>query len=655
MTTTPALTALPGNDTPRVLVRGLANSGKTSAALAHVAELVACGASPASILYVAASPTAAADVRAALAARDLRLADVTVTTAPAFELALLDCPEAFAVTGRRARVLTEFEYGLLMEDLRAENIPTKNLKGMIGFFQRSWTELADDDLGAFVVDPREVITIEAIERYLRAYEACIAAEVSKQCVRYLRVCSTPAPAAGIAHVVLDDYTSLNCASQIALEMLAPQTLWAFADPADAPRGADPFPYLKGVEEFVERNAGAVVVDLPAPAPADARGAAAWLATCGFTEALSLGLRESRGVRAVEETYDVPSAPAPLANVACDVCKTPQEELAGVAESVAALLAEGVAPTQVLVAVPNRNWARGVSAALKQRGVASQVLGARQEVQGDVRNFDSCGSVRMYAALGLLADASDPLSWRAWCAFGDPGARSALFSPLVTAAAREGLGLRDAIDRAAAGQLEGMPGVLGIAEVREQGLLMLEALAGLRGTQLLAELAGGLGLDGVPRVFARARALAGEDASAAQLFAAVQRLVLAPELAGDEAGVRVVEYSKVTGLKAEHVLVAGFMNGWLPRHAYFDAAEATFAERQRMDAEGRHATYNLAGCCTADLRFSGFSTCDLESAEKMKLKGYRVSMGADGRRVTTCKPSVLLDYALDAWALKAREA
>ena len=59
---------LPAALTPRVLVRGHRNAGKTRAALAHVAELVAAGADPASVLLVVASPTAAADARRALPA-----------------------------------------------------------------------------------------------------------------------------------------------------------------------------------------------------------------------------------------------------------------------------------------------------------------------------------------------------------------------------------------------------------------------------------------------------------------------------------------------------------------------------------------------------------------------------------------------------------
>lgn len=638
-------------DAPRVLVRGCANSGKTRAALDRVTALVECDADPREVLLVVASATAAVDARAALVARGAWGAQVRVVTAPEVELGLLADPAAYALTGRRPRVLTEFEWQMVMEDMRAESIPTKNLKGMIGFFQRSWTELADDDMESFIIDPRERMALDALKGYLGAYEAMLASEVANLAVNYLRACPDAGRACGARHVVLDGYQSLSRASQMLFELLEPATLWAFADPCDAARGADPFPYLKGVAEFEERNPGCTVVDLPAPQGDDAAAAAWTLAETGYVEALSPGLVESRGRAAIKETYGAGRAPSPQPGVQTLVAKTPAQELAAVAQRVADLLEQSVAPAQVLVCVPNGNWMRGVAKHLEKRGVACQTLGARQPVGGDLRNLESCGTARMYTALALLADPTDPLAWRLWCGFGDYVGRSTVFKQLVPAAREAGVSLDRALAMLARDELDPALGKSVVGTVYAQGQEMVGTLQGLCGRALLRELAAGLGLDGVPAVFARACDAAGEQAGAAELFAAAQRLVLAPALAGDEAGVRVVDYSRATGIKTEHAVVAGCMNGWLPAHAYFDAAEAFYTERQRMDREGRHVMYNLAGRASRDVLFTSFTTCDLELAERLKLKGYRVSMTPDGDRVTTVRPSVLLDYALDAWGLE----
>lgn len=640
---------LPAALTPRVLVRGHRNAGKTRAALAHVAELVAAGADPASVLLVVASPTAAADARRALTAAGPALATVPVMTARDYELSLLDAPAARAITGRRPRVLADFEEQFLIEDLRTTSMPGKRIKGMFGFFQRSWTELADDDMGSFILDAQEHVLHSAVKAHLAAYDAMHPCEVSNLAVNYLRACPMEESEAP-AHLVIDDYQSLNRASQVLFSMVPAATAWAFADPSRAAEGTDLFPYLAGVEVLAGQE-GVAVVDLPDPEPTGVAGAAGVLASCGFMEAVSLGISENRGKEIVEETYDVPSLERGLAGVEALEFATPQEEFAGVVQRVAALLERGVSPADVVVAVPNRTWATNVAKALRDHGCAAQTLVRRQPVGGNIRELDACPTARIYTALALLADANDALAWRCWCGFGDYLCRSNVYGFIEKRAADQGVSVPQAIDdlyRSGEATTSAQEAFL---EAYRQGRGMVETLAGLRGVELVAELASGLGLEGVPPVVARARDLAGKDARAAEIFSALKDLVLEPALAGDEGGVRVVEFDCLAGIKGRYGFVAGLMNGWFPAHAYFDLAEADFEHRLRMDRDCRSALYGLAGIATEGLAFSGFVLCDLEAAERMKLKGYRVRMTPEGTRLTTVRRSDLLPYALDAWGVE----
>ena len=636
-------------DVPRVLVRGWSNAGKTTLALDRVAALVAGGAAPAEVLLVCAAPTAVADARRALGARGARLAGVRVATARDVELELLDTAQARSHTGRRARVLTDFEETFLLEDMRVTGLPARRLKGMLGFFRRSWTELADDDMASFIIDAREQMVLDAVKGHLGAYDAMLSCEVSNLCVNYLRSCPRAAAELGVRHIVVDDYQSLNRASQIALELMAPETLVAFADPAHAAQGSDPFPYLAGVEEFMTRIPGAPVVDLPTPAPSNARAAAPLLAEGGFLGALSLGLLESGGKTEVVQHYDVVPASEPLAGVSRVTYRTPDEEFSEVADQVVGLLADGVRPSDVLVLAPNRSWAANVGRALGRAGVPCRELDERQVAGGSFRELERCEGGRMLVALALLADRDDPLAWRCWCGCGDYMARSAAFASIEGLALERGVRLGDAIALLAEGEASAVPGQDGVVEAWRQGLAMVDVLSGLRGARLLEALARGLGVEGLPAPFC---SLAREvpQADAAELLAAARCAVLDREPEGEMGGVLIASYSRTCGLKARHVIACGLMNGWVPPHAYFDLAEAGFAERQRMDAQARRTLYELAGCATETLTLTGFAACDLELAERLHLKGYRVSMEEDGRRVTTCRPSDLGTYALHAWGL-----
>ena len=95
-----------------------------------------------------------------------------------------------------------------------------------------------------------------------------------------------------------------------------------------------------------------------------------------------------------------------------------------------------------------------------------------------------------------------------------------------------------------------------------------------------------------------------------------------------------------------------MNGWLPEHAYFDAASASAKVRQGIDKKARAFFYTLAGCAKKTLAISSFADADLEVSEKLNLKGYRVSAGDDGRRHMSVRRSVIADYALAAWGVIA---
>lgn len=636
-----------GSGASRALVRGRAGAGKTTAALARVVALVGEGTAPGDVTLVCATPTACADARRALEARDARLAGVGVTTAMDLELGVLAAPAARAVTGRRARVLTAWEESFLLEDLRATGLPARRLRGMLGFFRKSLTELADDDMASFIIDPREQAVLDALRAHLAAYDAMLDCEVGNLCVNYLRRCPDPRAEAGVTHVVADDYQCLNLASQLALELMAPATLDVFADPTHAAQGADPFPNLVGVASFLERNPGAEVTDLPDPPASACRGAAAWLAASGFLGALSPEVHESRGKVEDVAPYEVRPAAVPPAGVRRETLAGPEEELAFVAGEVRSLLEAGVRPTDVLVLAPNRSWERGVRRALAAEGVASQCLSARQPVGGDLRDLATCGSGRMFAALGLLADPDDPLAWRCWCGCGDHLARSVAFAGVEGLARERGVSLGGALGLLAAGDAPAVNGQDGVLEAWRQGRSMLGELAGLRGDELLASLARGLGLPGVPEALS---GLGAPDAAAADLASAARRRCVAPELGEDERGVRVADYGRSCGMRARHVFVCGLMGGWLPVHAWFDPAEADFAVRQKMDREARATLYELAGRADESLTLSGFSDCDLELAEHLRLKGGKVRMGADGRRVTSACPSPLGEYALRAWGM-----
>lgn len=169
-----------------------------------------------------------------------------------------------------------------------------------------------------------------------------------------------------------------------------------------------------------------------------------------------------------------------------------EEAAGAAALADHVLAaRGEASGPVVLSVPNRAWARRACQALERAGVEAWEGGCTQPLACDPRDPAGCAPLRCFAALGLVADAGDAASWRAWCALGHADLACASWRNLESYARQQGLGLVEALRRACAeadagrapfaGALQLAARVhetrafMGKADLPKRGLLLLDAL------------------------------------------------------------------------------------------------------------------------------------------------------------------------------------
>ncbi len=633
-----------------VLAQGPHNAGKTALVRARVEGLLAQGV-PADQVCIVAASDAAVQGFSDLAARGVR-----VTCARDLELSILSSERACEFTGRAPRLIMPFEDDFVKEDLKTTGIAAKQLKGMLGFFCKSLTTLEADD-PYFFWEKDEQTVFNLARTCLAAYGPIHPCELAGMCLHYLQSLGEDEARAlaGAAHFVVDDYQALNRASQLVLEALAPQTLWACADVLDEAQGADPFPYAKGIEEFCARHEDAVCVTLAAPAPGTVAAAAAQLAESGFIDALSLGLLDSQGEHEVSDSYEVPCAAKAVEGVELLQSVSWKDEFANVASCVKAKVEAGAAPAQIVVAAPNLTWARSLSKALKAAGLPVRKMATGQLVNANFRKLEECDDARFASMLCLLADPADGIAWRVWCGVGDYVARSNVFCELATHDCAEGgktiVGALD--DLAGAVAQEGVGPVHdAAAQAYREGRRLIDELADLQGRALIDALAAKLGLRRLSEAVLEACLAAGAQATAAEMAASVRARATRRDFFGEASGVGVCTYADVAGISCEHLVIAGCMNGWLPEHAYFDAASASAKARQGMDRTARVLMYSLAGCAKTTLAISSFADADLEVSERLNLKGYRVSAGTDGRRHMSVRRSVIADYALAAWGVIA---
>lgn len=244
-----------------IQVVGGPGTGKTQAIVQRAARLLAAGTRPDDVLVLAATRSAVDALRARVVACGVVGADAIEVCTPAqFFEQVLSCPEARAFTGRTPRLLADFEERILMEDMKTCGLKTKRMREMLKFFFRQWTELGDEREG-FLVEDDEHLVHDAIMRHLRLRGAMLPVELGNLAVKFLRDCPDVPAACRRAHVLADDVQDYSKATQLALDLIARESLMVCGNVNEQVETAEAYPCPEGFAAFAETHEGAEVVTL----------------------------------------------------------------------------------------------------------------------------------------------------------------------------------------------------------------------------------------------------------------------------------------------------------------------------------------------------------------------------------------------------------
>ncbi len=599
------------DSTEALLVTGGVGTGKTQRLVERAAALLAENAAAGNVLVLCATPQAARLFSERLTARvgAKRAAGATVATARALALDVLADDGARRWSGREPRLLTAFEETFLMEDMKVSGLRPKRLREMLKFFYRSWTELADDDPD-WLLPGEEADVHTLLKENLVFMRAVIEPEAANLAARYLREHDEARAAHSYAHVLMDDYACASRASQTLANLVATCSIAVTGDAETCIETYDSYPYAAGIDEFLATHPDAACEHLDADAP-----------------------------DAVERVA-----------LASD---TPEAEFEQVARTVAEAVAAGTPARQIVVAVPNSVWSRNIATALHARGVPTEALAISQPLRGDVRDNARCTPARIATALNLVANPDDTAAWRCWCGFGDYLVNSAAFASLRTCAKERSIGLVDALEMLSENDCEHVVGAQRVATAYKDGRALIEQVRGLRGTALLDELTRIVTDGAESQAPAVLRELCLEhgnaadenpeslyDADAAAMARRMAERLLAPTLEVADA-VAVVPYDFACGFSPDLLIVAGFVNGFIPSRDYFDATVTPPERQEKMRAVDERRVRALTGKAGRAVALSYFTSTDLESAGKLKLKISRIRL-KNGIRTCTIEPSLFLE-------------
>ena len=614
------------------VITGEVSCGKTEALVDAISDLLRAGEQADRIGVACASPNAACRFKKRLAAKAGDASEgVRVQTAQAYALAVLGAPEARAFTGRQPRILSQFEVSFLMEDMKTSGLRPGRLKEMLKFFYRTWTELGDfeDD---WLLKGEETYVHNLLKDTLGMVRGIMEPELSNFAVRFLTEHPDEAATWTLPHVFVDDYTNLSKASQILMGLLAQESLTIAGNPNESILTFESYPYEEGLACFAKDNPGCT---------------SRTLHECRHSRAVHAAARNllTEDVTGEEPKGEEPKGEEPPScETACDsaegsVCfqgyARPADEFVGVSELVRASLAQGLAPEEVFVVVPNRAWSRAVAERLKEEGIAAHAIPLSQPLGGDVRNRERSGAALLFTGLRLIADPDDAVAWRAWCGFGDYLAHSSSFLKLREVMEERGLTLPEALAYSA--RLNTIEEDLAkLLPAYEFGLQLIETLRAESGSSLIDLLAEQIEATDAEKATVLALCEAAEGECAATLVKRAEQNLLAPVFRPNCVCVGSLE--QLCGLTPNLLILSGFVNGFVPSRAYFDRAEMPLDKQEQEHKRLVRLLYTSLSKAQRDLVCTYFTKTDLESAEMMKLQIKRIRM-EDGARIARIDESI----------------
>ena len=343
--------------------------------------------------------------------------------------------------------------------------------------------------------------------------------------------------------------------------------------------------------------------------------------------------------------------------------TAEAEIAHVAQHIADAIEKGAQSGEFYLATPNGVWAKSLSRSLEARGISTAQRPNVRVLSGDPRDLGRCKTLRLFTLLALVADPRDMLAWRSWCGFGDWLTDNPGFAALRRHAARQGLAPYDALAAVAADspcqeafdELDAaeQASLERISQAFKTGQTALKQLEGLEGRQLIDAAWGLLDCEqqaqetaaGQERVPADLlRLLDTENPKLAQDAASlVDRLLMAlnePRFPLAQNAVRIGDLAASHGSSYRTVVLSGFVNGFIPKHAYFDPVKTPLDRMGLLYGTDARRVYQAAGCAREELLVTAFTQMDALQAERLDLKVDRVFM-REGKRLARISPSELI--------------
>lgn len=539
----------------RIRVVAGPGTGKSFAMKRRVARLLEQGIAPASILPVTFTRVAAEDLHRELVSMDVAGSDeLTGVTLHSLAMRMLMRNHVLSATGRVPRPLNDFELEPLICDMMGAHGGKKAVKKFKQAYEAAWARLQHEQPG-YVLDPADAAFQQDLLNWLRFHRAMLIGEVIPQLYQYLRNNPAAQERSEFQHILVDEYQDLNRAEQSVIELLSDHAHVCIVGDDDQSIYSFKHAHPDGIREWLVANAGADDLGLD---------------DCRRCPTRVVQMADS--LISHNQVRPVPRGLVPLpANGPGDIRIIQYQSLAnevnGVANIIEAMVANGTLPGDILV--------------LAQRGVIGtpiyEELVARQI---PVRSYyaeaelDALEARRAFAKLKLLIDRDDRVALRWLVGIDGNNWHASGYRRVREHCEDSGLTPWQALEQVAAGNLS-LPHTGRIVVAFKNLVAELDALEALPDLasivnelfpdeQISTRDIRQLSLDILAKIGMDIEEGISFDNINREFLLRLQEAISQPDIPSEVQDVRVMSLHKSKGLSSPVTIIAGCIQGLLPK-------------------------------------------------------------------------------------------
>lgn len=458
-----------------------------------------------------------------------------------------------------------FEAAPMLSDLKIENADYKGARAQskkIKEYEAMWAKRQDDPLGS-PGDGTDAAYGTALLNWLKFHEGMLVGELVKEAYEFISAEPDTPWRKKFKAILVDEYQDLNKLDQALIDLLCEDDETVASVVGDLDQSIYSFrcAHPEGLQEY----AGKSGVDARTMETSRRCG------TSILAPAQTLIQQNTKKATA----YPTPMPGMKAGEVFVRRWADRSTEVAGVLAFVQHCIAQGVAVGDILVMVPSRVIGRDIRAALRGADIEAHSYFAEEQLEEEAAQ-------RAFTLLTLLANPKDRVALRCWLGGWVTGHRAGSYAKLRAYCEANDIAPWDVLEKLHSGEIQISTTSALVASFRELQA-ELDALKTNKGQALLDALfpPGSEWAEDI-------RVLAGEsvadDVTAADLHDLLVDSITQPIMPTEVSHVRIMSLHKSKGLTCEASVIAGAIQGLVPRP--HDPSKSFVTEPEHLEEQRR---------------------------------------------------------------------